>query len=198
MAQIIEKDILDLTKDDLKYGKAVLMQQVNCQNEMDAGVAIAIDKLARKLFDVSTIDWYHQAWNQIFDNGSSQNVFARSLKFGAYNQAFNNGNFNQIKQAKKIYDTTDLPLYVVCGAFVFSFSQWNFGSDGKHYTNDQRLVNNIKTICLDGDISCGTPYERVYIPYKIGCGLGGGDWDYIYSQIKDIPNLVILKRKEDK
>lgn len=177
MAQIIEKDILDLTKDDLEYGKAVLMQQVNCQNEMDAGVAIAIDKLARKLFDVSTIDWYHQAWNQIFDNG----------------------NPDQIKQVKNKYDATDLPLYVTRGVFVFSFSQWNCGSDGKHYTNDQRLVNNIKTICKTPDIGIGfdKPYETVYIPYKIGCGLGGGDWNYIYNQIKDIPNLVILKRKDD-
>lgn len=198
MAQIIEKDILDLTKDDLKYGKAVLLQQVNCQNKMDAGVAMAIDKLARKLFDVSTIAWYHQAWDQIFNNGSSQNVFARSLKFGAYNQAFNNGDFNQIKQVKKLYDTTDKPLYVTRGTFVFSFSQWNCGSDGKHYTNDQRLVNNIKDVCKDHAISSNTPYERVYIPYKIGCGFGGGDWDYIYDQIKDIPSLVILKRKEDK
>lgn len=176
MAKIIEKDILDLTKDDLEYGKAVLMQQVNCQNEMDAGVAMTIDKLARKLFDVSTVDWYHQAWNQIFDNG----------------------NPDQVKQAKELYDTTKLPLYAIWGPFVFSFSQWNCGSDGKHYTNDQRLVNNIKTICTENNISGCTSYETVYIPYKIGCGLGGGDWDYIYDQIKDIPNLVILKRKEDK
>lgn len=197
MTKIIEKDILDLTKDDLEYGKAVLLQQVNCQNEMDAGVAVAIDKLARKLFDVSTVDWYHQAWNQIFDNGSFQNVFARSLKFGTYNQAFNNAKFNQIKQTKKIYDATDLPLYVIRGTFAFSFSQWECGSDGKHYTNDQRLVNNIKDVCKSHAISSNTPYERVYIPYKIGCGLGGGDWDYIYNQIKDIPNLVILKRKDD-
>lgn len=175
MAKIIEKDILDLTKDDLEYGKAVLMQQVNCQNEMDAGVAMTIDKLARKLFDVSTIDWYHQAWNQIFDNG----------------------NPNQIKQTKELYDTTDLPLYAIYKPFVFSFSQWDCGSDGKHYTNDQRLVNNIKTIYKAPDIISGESYETIYIPYKIGCGLGGGDWNYIYDQIKDIPNLVILKRKDD-
>lgn len=175
MAKIIEKDILDLTKDDLEYGKAVLLQQVNCQNEMDAGVAMAIDKLAHKLFDVSTIAWYRQAWDQIFDNGNS----------------------NQIKQVKKLYNTTDKPLYVICGTFAFSFSQWNCGPDDKHYTNDQRLVNNIKDVCKDHAISSNTPYERVYIPYKIGCGLGGGNWDYIYSQIKDIPNLVILKRKDD-
>lgn len=176
MAQIIEKDILDLTKDDLEYGKAVLMQQVNCQNEMDAGVAMAIDKLARKLFDVSTIDWYHQAWDLVFDNG----------------------NPDQIKRTKKLYDTTGLPLYVSCGSFVFSFSQWDCGSDGKHYTDDQRLINNIKTVCKTPALVLNEPYERVYIPYKIGCGLGGGDWNYIYNQIKDIPNLVILKRKEEK
>lgn len=176
MAQIIEKDILDLTKDDLKYGKAVLMQQVNCQNEMDAGVAIAIDKLARKLFDVSMVDEYHKAWNSIFSNG----------------------NPDQIKRTKKLYDTTGLPLYVSCGSFVFSFSQWDCGSDGKHYTDDQRLINNIKTVCKTPALVLNEPYERVYIPYKIGCGLGGGDWNYIYDQIKDIPNLVILKRKEEK
>lgn len=175
MAKIIEKDILNLTKDDLEYGKAVLMQQVNCQNEMDAGVAMTIDKLARKLFDVSTVDEYHKAWNIIFDNG----------------------NPDQVKQAKELYDTTKLPLYAIWDTFVFSFSQWNCGSDGKHYTNDQRLVNNIKTVCKTPALELKVPYERVYIPYKIGCGLGGGNWDYIYNQIKDIPNLVILKRKDD-
>lgn len=176
MAKIIEKDILDLTKNDLKYGKSVLLQQVNCQNKMDAGVAMAIDKLARKLFDVSTIDEYHKLWDSFFDNGNS----------------------DQIKQVKELYDTTDLPLYAIWGTFVFSFSQWNCGPDGKHYTNDQRLVNNIKTVCKIPALELKASYERVYIPYKIGCGLGGGNWDYIYNQIKDIPNLIIVKRKEDK
>lgn len=77
-----------------------------------------------------------------------------------------------------------------------TFSQWDCGTDGKHYTDDQRLVNNIKTACQDRAISSCEPYETVYIPYKIGCGLGGGNWDYIYNQIKGIPNLVILKRKD--
>lgn len=169
MSQIIEKDILDLTNDDLEYGKAVLLQQVNCQNEMDAGVAMAIDKLARKLFDASTVELYHRIYAQFFAHA---------------------------KQAKKTRDTADLPVLATVGVFVFSFSQWNCGSDGKHYTDDQLLVKNIKNICKDHAIDYDTPYETVYIPYKIGCGLGGGDWDYIYNQIKDIPNLVILKRKE--
>lgn len=174
MSKIIEKDILDLTKDDLEYGKAVLLQQVNCQNEMNAGVAMAINKLAHKLFDVSTVDLYHKAWNLIF----------------------NDNEFYSFKQTEKMYHTTDLPLYVTDGVFIFSFSQWNCGTDGKHYTDDQRLVNNIKTACQDRAISSCEPYEKVYIPYKIGCGLGGGNWNYIYDQIKDIPNLVILKRKD--
>lgn len=171
MAKIIEKDILNLTKDDLEYGKAVIMQQVNCQNEMDAGVAMAIDKLARKLFNVSTVELYHRVYAQEFAHA---------------------------KQLGKTRETADLPVLATVGPFVFSFSQWNCGSDGKHYTNDQRLVNNIKTVCETPALELKEPYERVYIPYKIGCGLGGGNWNYIYDQIKDIPNLVILKRKEDK
>lgn len=177
MAKIIEKDILDLTKDDLEYGKAVLMQQVNWQGEMDAGVAMTIDKLAYKLFSVSTVELYHRVYAQYFAQ--------------YYAQA-------KAKQMEKTQDTVDLPALVTVGVFVFSFSQWNCGSDGKHYTNDHLLVRNIKSICKDSAVGFDTSYKTVYIPYKIGCGLGGGDWDYIYDQIKDIPNLVILKRKEDK
>lgn len=170
MAKIIEKDILNLTKDDLEYGKAVIMQQVNCQNEMDAGVAMAIDKLARKLFNVSTVELYHRVYAQEFAHA---------------------------KQLGKTRETADLPVLATVGAFVFSFSQWDCGSDGKHYTDDHLLVRNIKSICKDSAVGFDTLYKTVYIPYKIGCGLGGGNWDYIYNQIKDIPNLVILKRKDD-
>lgn len=172
MSQIIEKDILDLTKDDLKSSS--LVQQVNFQNEMDAGVAIVIDKLAQRLFNISTIAMYHNVWKGITDNGNPE----------------------QIRKYKFKYDTTNKPFYWLGSPFGFSFSQWNCGSDGKHYTNDDRLIKNIKTMCNDTIGLSQEKYKQIYIPYKIGCGLGGGDWDYIYNQIKDIPNLVILKRKK--
>ena len=34
----------------------------------------------------------------------------------------------------------------------------------------------------------------VYVPYKIGCGLGGGDWDKIRGILEDkLPNATIVR-----
>lgn len=66
------------------------------------------------------------------------------------------------------------------------FSQFDYGSSGK-YTDEYRLINSIKKIC--------EKYKNniVYAPYKIGCGLGGGDWDKILSETSDIHNLVYCR-----
>lgn len=43
-------------------------------------------------------------------------------------------------------------------------------------------------------IKAATVGKDVYIPYKIGCGLGGGDWDIVSKMIKEIlPNAIIAK-----
>jgi O-acetyl-ADP-ribose deacetylase (regulator of RNase III) len=35
----------------------------------------------------------------------------------------------------------------------------------------------------------------VYIPFKIGCGLGGGDWNVVYKIIEEIiPEAIICKK----
>ena len=69
---------------------------------------------------------------------------------------------------------------------VNSFSQLTYGKTGKH-TNEEILIKNIRFIA--------NKYKdkMIAIPYKIGAGLGGGNWDYIFDNIKDIPNLLICK-----
>lgn len=38
----------------------------------------------------------------------------------------------------------------------------------------------------------------VYAPYKMGCGLGGGDWDeYLAALVKAFPEIIIIQRPED-
>lgn len=39
----------------------------------------------------------------------------------------------------------------------------------------------------------------LYAPYKMGCGLGGGNWEE-YSKIieKHLPHCIIVRRPEDK
>lgn len=39
----------------------------------------------------------------------------------------------------------------------------------------------------------------IYIPYKMGCGLGGGNWDtYLEIVTKLFPDVIVCQREEDK
>lgn len=53
--------------------------------------------------------------------------------------------------------------------------------------NEDLLIRNIK------EIADKYSDKTIVIPYLIGCGLGGGNWDYIFKNIKDINNLLICK-----
>lgn len=67
-----------------------------------------------------------------------------------------------------------------------SFSQLSYGTYKKQ-TDETCLVNNIKRIVKDN------PTKDIYVPYKIGCGLAGGNWENVYHQIADIERLRILQ-----
>lgn len=69
---------------------------------------------------------------------------------------------------------------------INSFTQLTYGRAGKH-TNEDLLIRNIKEIANKYND------KMIVIPYLIGCGLGGGNWDYIFKNIKNINNLLICK-----
>ena len=67
------------------------------------------------------------------------------------------------------------------------------GQDGygrnKRYTDYDALEEGFKRIAL---VREGEP---VYIPYSIGCGLAGGDWEVVSKIIeRHIPDAVLVKR----
>lgn len=74
------------------------------------------------------------------------------------------------------------------------FAQDGYGYDGKLYTDYdafERCLENVRKFILPG--------ETIAMPYKIGCGLGGGDWDVVYGLIEKILGeyyTVELWRKE--
>lgn len=60
------------------------------------------------------------------------------------------------------------------------FAQERYGYDGKRYTSYKAF-----SVCLENihrSVPCGS---TIAMPYKIGCGLGGGVWDVIYEMIQD-------------
>lgn len=63
---------------------------------------------------------------------------------------------------------------------VNMFAQKNYGYDGKQYTSYDAFRK-----CLDWISQIAAPNDTIAMPYKIGCGLGGGDWDVIYSLISE-------------
>lgn len=73
-----------------------------------------------------------------------------------------------------------------------SYSQFNYGYDGDLYTNYFELIKNIK---FGNDFAKlkGVP---LYIPYKIGCGLGGGKWEVLEPIILQMDNTILIKYEE--
>lgn len=79
---------------------------------------------------------------------------------------------------------------------VNMFSQNKYGYDGKQYTDKtafKQCLEFIKTSLPDA--------ETIAFPYKIGCGLGGGNWEEIESLIKEFAeqtgkNIIVVRLKE--
>jgi len=64
------------------------------------------------------------------------------------------------------------------------FAQDGYGRTGQH-TSYRALIS-----CLE-DVNRHTkPSDTIAIPYKIGCGLGGGDWD----KVQDIISSILVGR----
>ena len=72
---------------------------------------------------------------------------------------------------------------VKCGnrIIVNLFAQDRYGSDGKRYTDYNAFRS-----CLNNLKQCVPPGETIAFPFKIGCGLGGGDWDKILTIIAEV------------
>ena len=60
------------------------------------------------------------------------------------------------------------------------FSQADFGYDGKKYTD----YNALRTGFIN--LRKRFPSASIGIPYKIGCGLGGEDWNIVEDIIKTV------------
>jgi hypothetical protein len=76
------------------------------------------------------------------------------------------------------------------------FAQDGYGH-GKVFTDHDAFLAcllRLKRMMRHTDLDC-----QVYFPYKIGCGLAGGNWQEILSLISiSFPDAVIVRGKQDK
>ena len=151
MIKIIEGNIVNAKTD-------FIIHQVNCQGEMNTGVAKAL-----RDYDEGIYKHYRK--------------FCEFCKF----------------ESEELLGTCDAYLLKDRGQIVLSlFAQNKYGYDGKQYTDLEAFRDGLRYISqhfgvwrekngLEGKDLCRT---SVALPYKIGCGRGGADWEVIYKIIE--------------
>ena len=73
------------------------------------------------------------------------------------------------------------------------FAQDGYGRD-KRYTDYTAFKNCLEVLaCNMNAYSCVGHYNTIAFPYKIGCGLAGGDWYIVLGMIKDFSKKVKQK-----
>lgn len=138
MIKIIEGNIVDSQA-------KVVCQQVNCQGEMNSGVAKAIrDKYPH----------IYESYKEFCEKRNEENLPLMGMV-----------HFNTIDN-KQVY--------------INMFAQDKHGYDGEQYTNYdalQQCFEKVKVVLKD---------RSVAFPYKVGCGLGGGDWNVVLKMIETV------------
>lgn len=81
-------------------------------------------------------------------------------------------------------------ICVADGLYICNLAgQDGYGTD-RQYTDYDALPTALAEL-HDASISLNLP---VYIPYRMGCGLGGGDWDVVSRLIDECcPNAFVVK-----
>ena len=83
------------------------------------------------------------------------------------------------------------PVSVAPGLTVINcFTQYGYGNPrrtGKTYTDVNKLIAALTEICE------AYPYDQIWIPYGIGCGLGGANWNTLKYRLDDLPRLNVAK-----
>lgn len=144
----------------IKHGNIVdtdakwILHQVNCKGQMNSGVAKAIKD---KWPITETI--YKQACKTFEDK------YLMGLSYPCYVQY-------QPYQQRVIH----------------LFGQYDFGYDGKQYTSydalNKALIDFVE-YHYDLDDEATTEQERtIAIPWRMGCGRGGGNWEIVMTMIE--------------
>jgi len=66
-------------------------------------------------------------------------------------------------------------------AVINIFGQYGYGKDGACYTNLNALRRGCEEIAANA-----RPGSSIAMPYRIGCGLGGGDWEKVMDMLAEV------------
>jgi len=84
------------------------------------------------------------------------------------------------KSPSELLGTFQLVYVAENRAIANIFGQMFYGNDGKLYTNYEAFRSALKSLADQH------PGKSVALPYGIGCGLAGGDWNTVYNIIREV------------
>jgi hypothetical protein len=149
--------IKEIQKDITTIERGIALHQVNAMGVMSSGVALAIKN----------------KWPVVFD---------------AYHRKY-------LEKSNKPWELLGDAQIVECSDnihVVNLFSQYDFGYNGQRYTEYAALSSALKNFNISVKYWELHRYSKtefplkIYIPYKMGCDRGGGDWNIVYDMIETI------------
>jgi hypothetical protein len=152
MIKVIEGNIVDAQTD-------YIIHQVNCQGEMNTGVAKAL-----RDYDEGIYTHYRK--------------FCEFCKF----------------EPEELLGTCDAYLLKdKCQIVLSLFVQDKYGYDGKQYTDLEAFRDGLRYISQHFGVwrekmeLAEKDFHQISValPYKIGCGRGGADWEVVYKIIEE-------------
>ena len=161
----------DLFTTDAKY----ICHQVNCQGKMGSGVARQIREKYPTVYR-----WYKARCAE----------GAREKERLGVSKAPLLGQVQMVYKEDYPVGKSDIDSQAICNLF----SQDQYGYNGKRFTDYaafEKCLLQLRKLVPAG--------ETIAMPYKIGCGLGGGNWNVVYGIIEKILGpyyTVELWRKE--
>lgn len=72
------------------------------------------------------------------------------------------------------------------------YGQYSYGRYGLHTNYSALRIAMIKAAQFAEQKNL-----PLYIPYGIGCGLAGGDWNRVAAILSDIPNCLVVRKAKD-
>ena len=145
--------------------EGIIIHQVNCQNVIGAGLAkqiITKYPIVEKVYHTICETYPKQ---QLLGKCSFIHVTDKLTIVNLYGQYY----YGNPKKTGKVY--TDVNTLTNCLRDIYEKYK-----DNNSTKNDQKITHT------------KTP---IYIPYGIGCGLGGANWEDIETRIKDLDITVV-------
>ena len=137
-----------------------ICQQVNCQGRMSSGIAKAIKEKWSIVYD-EYVQKYQEREDEILRTS---------------------GSFEYIPSTgETLLGEIQLIQIDIDKIVINMFAQEYYGYDGKKYTSYDAFWT-----CLEGIKLTVPKGSKIGFPYRIGCGLGGANWQVISTMIEEV------------